>query len=194
MKIGYARISTTDQNLDLQIDALKQAGCERIYCDTITGSSTHRPEFDKMLEALRPGDVLTVWKLDRIGRSLKHLIEISHHLDQQGVDLHIITQGIDTTTPAGKMLFQIMGSVAEYEKALIQERVQAGLKSARERGRVGGRPTSLNHEQKKQIFAMHQAKTSSVSAIAKTFGVSRPTIYKVIKAEEERRSNLKAVI
>lgn len=194
MKIGYARVSTSDQNLDLQIDALQQAGCERIYQDTITGSSTKRPEFDKMIDSLRAGDVLTVWKLDRIGRSLKHLLQIADDLQEKGIHLHIITQGIDTSSPAGKMLFSIMGSIAEYEKTLIQERVQAGLQAARLRNRVGGRPNSLNSEQKKQIVAMYQSKSSSVSAIAKTFGVSRPTIYKVVREYEARKENLKAVI
>lgn len=193
MKIGYARVSTADQNLDLQIDALQQAGCERIYQDTITGSSTKRPEFDKMIDALRSGDVLTVWKLDRIGRSLKHLLQIADDLQEKGIHLHVITQGIDTTTPAGKMLFSIMGSIAEYEKSLIQERVQAGLKAAKARGRVGGRPSSLNSEQKKQIVAMYQSKACGVAAIAGTFGVSRPTVYKVVREYDARKENLKVV-
>lgn len=193
MKIGYARVSTTDQNLDLQIDALKQAGCERIYQDTITGSSTKRPEFDKMIDSLRAGDVLTVWKLDRIGRSLKHLLQIADDLQGKGIHLHIITQGIDTTTPAGKMLFSIMGSIAEYERELIKERVQAGLQAARSRDRVGGRPPALSHEQKKQLVALFHSKALSVSAIAKQFGVSRPTVYKVAKEDQNRRENLKAV-
>lgn len=192
MKIGYARISTSDQNLDLQLDALKQAGCERIYSDTITGTSTKRPEFDKLLDILRPGDVLTVWKLDRVGRSLKHLLQIAEDLQAKGIHLHIITQGIDTTTPAGKMLFSIMGSIAEYEKSLIQERVNAGLKAAKARGRVGGRPSALSHDDKKQAIALHRG-GMSVSAIAKTLGVSRPTIYKCLDEREAQKQNLKIV-
>lgn len=192
MKIGYARVSTQDQNIDLQLDALKEAGCERIYCDTITGTSTKRPEFDKLLDALRPGDVLTVWKLDRVGRSLKHLLQIAEDLQANGVHLHIITQGIDTTTPAGKMLFSIMGSIAEYEKSLIQERVNAGLQAAKARGRVGGRPNALSSDDKKQVIALHRG-GMAVSAIAKTLGVSRPTVYKCLAEREEQKQSLKVV-
>lgn len=190
MKIGYARVSTNDQNLDLQIDALKSAGSERIYSDEISGSTTSRPEFNKMLEALRPGDVLTIWKLDRIGRSLKHLIQIADDLQDKGIHLHIITQGIDTRAPAGKMLYQILGSIAEYEKSLIQERVQAGLKAAKARGRVGGRPSALSHEKQKQAVAMFHSKAMSAASLAKTFGVSKPTLYKYVNKHNERRQNI----
>ena len=193
MKIGYARISTEDQNLDLQIDALKAAGCERIYTDKISGSTTSRPEFNKMLEALRPGDVLTVWKLDRIGRSLKHLIEVVENLHADSVDLHLITEGIDTSTPAGKMAYQMMGAVAEYERNVIKERVSAGLQAARKRGRVGGRPSALTYEQQKNAVAMYHSKAMSAAAIAKQFGISKPTLYSYVKDHADKREQIKAV-
>lgn len=193
MKIGYARVSTDDQNLDLQIDALKQAGCERIYTDKVSGSTTTRPEFDKMLDALRDGDVLTVWKLDRIGRSLKHLIEVIEGLHTQGVELHLITEGIDTSTPAGRMAYQMMGAVAEYERNIIKERVSAGLKAAKARGRVGGRPASLTYEEQKNAVAMYHSKAMSAAAIANQFGISKPTLYKYVNDDQAKRDQIKAV-
>lgn len=193
MKIGYARVSTDDQNLDLQIDALKAAGCERIYSDTMSGGTTTRPEFDKMMDALRPGDVLAVWKLDRIGRSLKHLLEVVEGLHEQSIDLHLITEGIDTSTSAGKLMFSLMGSFAEYERNIIKERVNAGLKAAKARGRVGGRKPALSAEKRKQAVDLFNSKAMSVSAIAKMFGITRPTLYKYVEQAEQAKPELKIV-
>jgi len=193
MKIGYARVSTDDQSFALQMDALTQSGCERIYCDKISGSTTSRPEFDKMMDALRPGDILTVWKLDRIGRSLRHLIEVVEGLHQQSIELHLITEGIDTSTPAGRMAYQMMGAVAEYERNIIKERVNAGLASAKARGRVGGRKPALTVEKRKQAVALFNSKTMSVAGIAKMFGISRPTLYKYAKEKNKVKPQLKTV-
>ena len=145
MKIGYARVSTEDQNLALQIDALRQQGCERIFEEKMTGASRSRPVLHETLAALRPGDVLVVWKLDRLGRSLQHLIEITAGLELRGIDFHSISDGIDTRTPAGKLLFHIVGAIAEFERSQISERTKAGMAAARLRGKRLGRPRREIH-------------------------------------------------
>lgn len=144
MKIGYARVSTRDQNLDLQLDALKRAGCERIYQDVASGSTTARPALDELLGQLRAGDVLVIWKLDRMGRSLKHLVELVGNLIERKVGLLRLNDPIDTTSAQGRLVFNLFASLAEFERELIRERTQAGLTAARARGRVGGRPKGLS--------------------------------------------------
>src|SRR5256884_9466727 len=138
--IGYARVSTQDQNLHLQKDALTKAGCEKIFTDTISGSTQERKGLDEALSFLRSGDTLVVWKLDRLGRTMKHLIDTVTQLKDKGIGFKSLTENIDTTTPGGKLIFHVFGSLAEFERDLIRERTQAGLLAARARGRNGGRP------------------------------------------------------
>src|SRR5437588_4732371 len=140
MQIGYARISTGEQTLDLQRDALERAGCEKLFTDTASGAKTERPGLSKALEQLRSGDTLVVWRLDRLGRSLRHLIDTLLELDSHGVGFKSLTESIDTTTPGGKLIFHIFGALAEFERDLIRERTNAGMAAARARGRLGGRP------------------------------------------------------
>ena len=143
MKIGYARVSTSDQSHDLQIDALTKSGCEKIYTETASGAKTSRPELDALLGFIREGDTLVVWKLDRLGRSMSHLLQVVESLELKGVGFICLEQNINTTTPTGKLIFHIFGALAEFEKGLIQERTKAGLEAARSRGRMGGRPSKL---------------------------------------------------
>lgn len=144
MFIGYARVSMQDQNLDLQKDALKLAGCEKIYVDTMTGEAKNRPGLEQTLQMLREGDTLVVWRLDRLGRSLKHLIELVAELSQKKVGLRSLQESIDTTSPSGKLVFHLFGALAEFERNLCVERTKAGLAAARARGRLGGRPKVLD--------------------------------------------------
>src|SRR5512133_3754740 len=144
MLIGYARVSTSDQTLDLQKDALRQAGCERIFTDTASGAKAERIGLEEAMSHLRKGDILVVWKLDRLGRSLKHLIETITALNAEGIGFKSITESIDTTTSGGKLIFHIFGALAEFERDIIKERTQAGLTAARARGRLGGRPKALS--------------------------------------------------
>src|SRR5919201_955449 len=145
MNIGYARVSTQDQTLDLQKDALTKAGCERLFSDTASGASTERKGLEQALGQLREGDTLVVWRLDRLGRSLPHLIETVTALEQRGIGFRSLTESIDTTTSGGKLIFHIFGALAEFERNLIRERTLAGLAAARARGRSGGRPKVLPH-------------------------------------------------
>lgn len=181
MLIGYARVSTYQQNLDLQVDELKKIGCEKIFQDKITGSKADRPELNELKKILRKGDSLVVWKLDRLGRSLKDLVIMVKELEEQEVGFISITEKIDTTSPSGKLIFHIFASLAEFERELIKERTFAGLSSARARGRVGGRPKSLTEEQIKQVKAMHKDTTIPIEQIMKTFKISKNTLYKYLK-------------
>src|SRR5437868_5612677 len=153
MQIGYARISTGEQTLDLQLDALKAAGCDKVFTDTASGAKTERPGLSDALSHVRPGDVLVVWRLDRLGRSLRDLIDRLLELDQRGVGFKSLTESIDTTTPGGKLIFHIFGALAEFERDLIRERTNAGLAAARARGRLGGRKRALQTE--KQLALAH---------------------------------------
>ena len=148
MKIGYARVSTYEQNLDLQTDALEKAGCEQVFHDQISGAKTKRPGFDEALSYLRSGNILVVWRLDRLSRSLKHLIETVNLLEEKGIGFQSLQESIDTTTSGGKLIFHIFGALAEFERNLIRERTQAGLAAARARGRKGGRPKSLDKKKR----------------------------------------------
>lgn len=178
MKIGYARVSTDDQNLDLQRDALLKAGCERIYEEKESGGKVERPELLRLMEVLRPGDTLIVWRLDRLGRSLKHLIELVETLERQGVGFQSTTEAIDTTTSGGKLVFHIFAALAEFERNLIKERTQAGLRAARARGRQGGRPVKMDEQKRRIAQALRADPTQSVTAICKTLGISRATFYR----------------
>jgi len=180
MKIGYARVSTSSQDTALQIDALKAAGCETIYEEKASGSKKDRPELEQCIKSLRKGDVLVVWKLDRLGRSLQHLLEIVNKLETLGVGFTSLTEAIDTTTSTGKLIFNIFGSLAEFERSLIRDRVNAGLEVARKKGRIGGRPSALNKNQKEMAITMFSGGALK-SDIAKHFGVTRQTIYTILK-------------
>ncbi len=179
MKIGYARVSTSDQNLDLQNDALKKLGCDHIYEEKASGKTKERPELTHCLKSLRLGDTLVVWRLDRLGRSLQDLITIVKNLEASGVAFVSVTENINTSTATGKLMFHVFGALAEFERNLIQERTQAGLTAARARGRVGGRKAVLDDKQRAQAKAMMADKSLSVGDIAKTMGVSRSTLYRI---------------
>src|SRR5450759_2823005 len=176
--IGYARVSTDDQSAHLQIDALKAAGCEKVFKETASGSLAHRPQLDKMLDHLRSGDVVVVWRLDRLGRSRKHVIALVEELADRGVGFRSLTENIDTTTTGGKLIFHIFAALADFERELIRERTNAGLATARARGRVGGRPPTMTADKIKIARQMYKSRDHTVEAIAKTLGVSRKTIYR----------------
>ena len=176
--IGYARVSTEDQNAELQIDALNAAGCFKVFTDKASGSLSHRPQLDKMLEQLRDGDVVVVWRLDRLGRSLKNLIALVEELAEKGVGFRSLIESIDTTTTGGKLIFHIFAALGEFERELIRERTNAGLAAARARGRVGGRPPVMTPDKVKVARQMYNSQEHTVEAIAKTLGVSRKTIYR----------------
>jgi DNA invertase Pin-like site-specific DNA recombinase len=191
MKIGYARVSTKKQNLDRQIDALEEAGCDRIYSEEISGAAQTKPKLQKALDALREGDVFVVTRLKRIGRDLKDLIlkaeRITHHI---GADLRVIQEMIDLGTPQGRFWFHVSGALAQFERERINERVQEGLESARERGRLGGRPSKLSENEVKQIatlMANRDENDLTVGEIAGQFGVSDTTLYQHVGPEGEIR-------
>lgn len=178
MKIGYARISTADQNLELQLDALKAAGCEKVFQDVASGAKGDRQGLAEAIEYARPGDVLTVWKLDRLGRSVKHLIDTITHLHEKDVGFASVQESIDTTTSGGKLIFHIFGAISEFERDLIRERTAAGLSAARARGRTGGRKPKLSPEQIKVARAMMSDPNITVDAICQALKVSKPTLYR----------------
>lgn len=178
MRIGYARVSTDDQNLDLQHDALRAAGCADIYSDKISGTKTQRPELDNALRALRPGDTLVVWRLDRLGRSLKHLVDIVTDLDKRSVGLESLTESIDTKTATGRMVAQLFGVLAEFERNLISERTRPGIQATRARGRKGGRKPVLSENDLKELEILLADPAVQVSDMAKRYGVSRTTLYR----------------
>ena len=165
MLIGYARVSTPDQKLDLQIDALKKIGCEKIYHDKISGAKTKRPGLEKSLEIARAGDTLVIWRLDRLGRSLKDLIQIAETLKKRDIGLKSLEEGIDTTTSTGQLMFHLFGALAEFEKNLINERSQAGLEAARSRGRLGGRPKLLNRDQQQLVVKLYNDREHSITGV-----------------------------
>jgi DNA invertase Pin-like site-specific DNA recombinase len=178
--IGYARVSTTDQNPDLQKDALGQAGCLRVFVDRASGALDSRPELARALDHLRPGDTLVVWRLDRLGRSLRHLIETIKGLEEQGVAFRSLTESIDTSTPGGRLVFHVFGALAEFERELIRERTKAGLAAARARGRKGGRPKALTQDKLAVAREMYESKRYTLAAIGRTVGVSRSTLYRAL--------------
>lgn len=187
MKIGYARISTADQNLDLQTDALKAAGCEKIFQDVASGAKDERRGLAEAVEYARAGDVLTVWKLDRLGRSLKHLIETVNRLHDKGVGFASVQENIDTTTSGGKLIFHVFGALAEFERELIRERTKAGLTAARARGRTGGRKQKLTPQQIEIAKAMVSDPGISIGAICETLKISKPTLYRYVPAPGKQR-------
>lgn len=189
MKIGYARVSTKDQNLSLQIDALKKEGCQKIYEEKATGAKMDRVELKKMLEHLREGDVVIIWKLDRLGRSLRDLVNLVSVIQDKGAGLKSLNDFIDTTTPQGKLTFHIFAALAEFEREIISDRTKAGLESARARGRKGGRPKGLSKEaQNKAIVAetLYNQKQMSVAQICRHLNISKATFYKYIRIRKVR--------
>lgn len=182
MKIGYIRVSKHEQNEALQRDALKEAGCEKYFNDVMTGSNFERRGLEQLLAFARSGDTVIVWKLNRLGRSLKDLIETLNLLKDQGVDFISLTEHIDTTTPGGKLIFHLMGALAEFERDLIRERTNAGLAAARARGRIGGRPRKLATNGKvalaQRLFA---DKKHAIDDICSTLGISRSTFYRYVR-------------
>jgi DNA invertase Pin-like site-specific DNA recombinase len=183
MLIGYARVSTQDQTLNLQQDALKGAGCDPIFTDTASGASAERPGLEDALSHLRTGDTLVVWRLDRLGRSLQHLIQTVTALDSRGIGFRSVTENIDTTTSGGKLVFHIFGALAEFERDIIRERTQAGLQAARHRGRTGGRPKSLSFNKAEMARKLYADKSNSIPDICRTLGISKPTLYRYIKRQ-----------
>jgi DNA invertase Pin-like site-specific DNA recombinase len=182
LRIGYARVSTVEQYLDLQIDALETTGCEKIFTDTTSGGTSERPGLSQALSFMREGDVFVVWKLDRLGRSLRDLIDIISALRQRGIGFRVLQENIDTTTPAGALIFHIFGALAEFERALIRQRTQAGLQAARARGRKGGRPKKLNPKQEAQVAKMLADTSIPIADIEALFPkVSRTTLYRIAK-------------
>jgi DNA invertase Pin-like site-specific DNA recombinase len=181
MKVGYTRISTEDQNHDLQLDALKNAGCKIFFSDKASGGKADRPGLIKALDYLRQGDCLIVWKLDRLGRNLKHLIEVVEDLKSKKIGFMSLQDGLDTTTNGGKFVFQIFGAMAEFERDLIRERTKAGLDAARARGRTGGRKEKLNDTQVAALKTMYESKNHSLSEICSTFGITKPTLYRYLE-------------
>ena len=181
MLIGYARVSTDDQSLDLQIDALNEIGCEQIFEDQISGIKAERPGLKQALEYARPGDTLVVWRLDRLSRSLRDLITVVTQLESEGINFKSLHESIDTVSSSGKLVFHLFGALAEFERNLIQERTQAGLQAARARGRMGGRPQALDRTKRDFVVKLYEEKNHSVHQICQMMGISKPTLYKYIR-------------
>jgi DNA invertase Pin-like site-specific DNA recombinase len=181
MLIGYARVSTEDQNFDLQLDALNKIGCNKIFSEKISGAKTDRAELNNALDYMREGDTLVVWKLDRLGRSLKFLIDTVNLLHDKKMHFKSLQEGFDTSTSGGKLIFHIFGSLSEFEREIIRERTNAGLKAARARGRLGGRPSKLNQTQLTQLKKLYADKSNEIKDICKLFSISRQSLYRLIK-------------
>lgn len=179
MIFGYARVSTDDQNLDPQIDALTMVGVERIFADKVSGTSRKRPQLDQLLDQLREGDVVVVAKYDRLARSLRDLLDIVEAIRERGAGFRSLAEEIDTTTSAGRLIFHVFASIAEFERDRISERTKEGLDAARRRGRVGGRPPALNPEQRTEVRRMRDEDGKSVPEIARLFRVSPATVRRV---------------
>lgn len=181
--VGYARVSTQDQDPAMQVDALQAADAERVFTEHASGAKTERPQLSACLDYLRPGDSLAVWRLDRLGRSLPHLLEVVDGLRERGIHFRSLTEGFDTSTPGGKMIFHVLGALAEMERALIQERTRAGLAAARARGRVGGRKTVMTPAKARSIRALIEAETP-LTEVAASLGVGRAALYRWLERDK----------
>jgi DNA invertase Pin-like site-specific DNA recombinase len=186
MLIGYARCSTVDQHLDMQLDALRAVGCEKIFTDTISGAKDKRPGLDEALAFARAGDVLTIWRLTRLGRSLRHLMSLAEDLQRRGIELRSLHESIDTTTATGRLVFHVLASLAEFERDLTLEQIAMGRAAARARGRLGGRPRVLTFEQEQAIAALLDADEMAIAAIARMFKCSRATVHRVYQRRIRR--------
>jgi len=187
---GFARVSTQDQNLALQRDALEATGCDRVFVEKASGAQRDRPELKAAIDYMRDGDTLVVWKLDRLARSLKQLIETVENLGQRGIGLRSITESIDTGTSGGKLIFHVFGALAEFERSVIRERTQAGLKAARARGRVGGRPAALTDADLTEARALLSNPDISVAQVAKRLGIAESTLYRHLPGGRSALANL----
>lgn len=183
MLIGYVRVSTSDQNLDLQLDALKQVGCDKIYRDVASGAKDDRVGLAEVLKYIRSGDTLVVWRLDRLGRSLRHLIDTINQINDQGSYFRSIQESIDTSTSGGKLIFHIFGALAEFERDIIRDRTNAGIAAARKRGRYGGRPTIMDKNKIALAKSLFKDKSNSIASICEILNVSKTTLYRYLKKE-----------
>ena len=184
MFIGYARVSTSDQSLDLQTDALKKNRCDKIFSEIASGAKSDRPELQKALDFARKGDTIVVWKLDRLGRSLKHLVETVALLESRGIHFQSLQEAINTGSAGGRLVFHLFSALAEFERSLIQEWTHAGLNAARARGRFGGRPRKVTEADARKINILLADKTTPITEICKTFSISRATLYRYINSQK----------
>lgn len=189
MKIGYIRVSLNEQNWDLQLDALKERGVEKIFKEKMSGKRDDRPELQRCLDSLRKGDKLVIYKLDRLGRSTFKLLELTKHFEENGIELISITDGIDTSTHVGRFFFRTMASIAELERDIISERTKAGIKAGKARGRVGGRPETPKKDLEKAL-KLYDSDEYSVPEIVEMTGISKPTIYRALKKRKEKTGGL----
>jgi len=181
MLVGYARVSTEEQNLDMQVDALRSAGCGEIFAEKVTGTRIDRPQYEKMREFIRDGeDTVVVYKLDRMGRSLRHLIDEMERLNVRKIGFRSLQENIDTTTSGGKLFFHIFAAIAEFERDIIKERTLSGLSAARARGRLGGRPKKITETQRQMIRKLYADKTNALSDICKTWSISKSTLFRLV--------------
>ena len=186
MLVGYARVSTDDQNLSLQKDALEKASCEKIFHDKVSGAKSKRPGLQEALDYLRDDqDTLVVWRLDRLGRSLKNLIEIMNLLEERNIGFRSLQEAIDTTTSGGKLIFHIFGALAEFERNLIRDRTKAGLEAARARGRKGGRPKALDNKKVQLSYRLYDEKQHSIKEMCQILGISKSTLYSYLDQRKE---------
>jgi len=192
MKIGYARVSTKDQSLNLQEDALKKAGCNKIYSEQISGIKNNRPKLNELIKHLRKGDVVLVWKLDRLGRSLRDLVNLVSKFQELEVGFKSLQDNIDTTTPTGKLTFHLFAALAEFERGIISFRTKAGLEAARARGRKGGRPKGLSERAKDKARlaeSLYNEKEKSISEICNHLEISKPTLYRYLRSRKVKVGN-----
>lgn len=186
MLLGYARVSTNEQDPQLQLDALEQVGVDRIYTDHSSGAATARPQLDDMLRTARRGDTIVIWRLDRLGRSTKHLLELTADLDARGIGLRSLNEQIDTTTANGRLIFTLLAAISEFERQLLSERTSAGLQAARKRGRFGGRPRALTPQAEQAVIDLRD-RGQTVTQIAATLRVSRATVYRALEDHSTTR-------
>ena len=188
MLIGYARVSTRDQDNDLQLTALEDAGCETIFEEKASGGRWERPELHLMLDYLREGDVVVVWKLDRLSRSLKDLLTLLEAIDREGAGFRSLTETIDTTTAGGRMMMQVVGAFAEFERAMLRERTMSGLKAARQQGRIGGRRPKLNPQQQKEIVELVSSGKKTAADAARLFSVHPATVSRILQRAQDKKA------
>ena len=191
MKVGYARVSTVDQNLDMQMDALKKENCKKIFQDHASGVKSNRDGLERALDFMRGGDTLVVWKLDRLGRSLKHLIDIINLLNEKGMYFKSLQENIDTSSSGGNLIFHVFGALAEFERDMISDRTLAGMAAAKERGRVSGRPRKLNENNRALALSLMEDKSYSAKDVCKTLGISKTTLYRNLQEYKVLRSSRK---